>query len=71
MTEVCPAVSVSIGIASFPDDGLAARDLALAAERALLRATELGGNRTLLYSSREDVPASWKVTSGDEHADVA
>jgi diguanylate cyclase (GGDEF)-like protein len=59
-------ISVSIGISAFPDDGLAARDLAVAAEKALRRAIELGGSRTVMHSSRSAAPAGWSVVAGPD-----
>ena len=49
----------SIGIASFPHDGLSAAELVAAADRALARAIELGGNRTVLVSIPRDAPPGW------------
>ena len=51
--------SVSIGIACFPEDGVSARELAAAVQRALAHAVELGGNRTVLHSVRGDAPPGW------------
>jgi hypothetical protein len=55
--------TVSIGVASFPDDGLSAANLAGAASRALSRALELGGNRTVLQTAPDDGPPGWGVVS--------
>jgi hypothetical protein len=51
--------SFAIGIATFPHDGLSAAGLVSAAERALARAVELGGNRTVLCSVPRDAPPGW------------
>ena len=60
--ELTPAgatdpVTVSVGIASFPPDGDTARDLLLAAERALLGAKGSGGNCV----STSDPPGPWSL----------
>jgi diguanylate cyclase (GGDEF)-like protein len=60
-----PTVAMSVGISSFPEDGISASDLAAAAERALRGAIELGGNRTILHSVRGDTPSRWGLTSVD------
>jgi diguanylate cyclase (GGDEF)-like protein len=56
-------VSVSIGVASYPGDGVDDVELSAAAERALVRAAELGGNRTLLYSLPPGAPRGWAIVS--------
>jgi diguanylate cyclase (GGDEF)-like protein len=56
-------VSVSIGAASYPGDGTDDVELSAAAERALVRAAELGGNRTLLYSLPAGAPKGWAIVS--------
>jgi diguanylate cyclase (GGDEF)-like protein len=38
-------ITVSVGVATFPDDGATSRDLVQSADRALYRAKELGRNR--------------------------
>jgi len=52
-------LSFAIGIAAFPHDGLSAAELVQAAERALARALELGGNRTVLCSVPRNAPPGW------------
>jgi diguanylate cyclase (GGDEF)-like protein len=52
-------ISVSIGVSSYPADGSDDVELAAAAGRALERAAELGGNRTVLYSVPEGSPRGW------------
>ncbi len=42
-------LTVSIGVATFPDDGVTANELIHAADLALYRAKELGRNRLVLY----------------------
>ncbi len=51
--------SASIGIAVFPDDASSNEDLADSAIRALARAIELGGNRTVLARVPDEAPAGW------------
>jgi Diguanylate cyclase, GGDEF domain len=53
---------VSIGIASFPEDGDSGTELAAAARQALERAAELGGNRTLLRTAPEHAPRGWGLS---------
>ena len=56
-------VSVSIGISTYPADGTDVVGLEAAAERALARAQELGGNRTVLFSLPPGAPRGWGLTS--------
>ena len=49
-------VSVSIGVSTYPADGTDEVELEAAAERALARAQELGGNRTVLFSVPSGAP---------------
>lgn len=58
-------LSVSIGVAGFPEDASTDDALAGAARRALLRAVELGGNRTLLHSAPAGVPAGWAIEAAE------
>lgn len=55
-------ISVSIGIACYPTDGAGEIELEAAAERALARAQQLGGNRTLLYSLPPGAPPGWAMS---------
>jgi len=55
-------VSVSIGISTYPADGADEVELEAAAERALARAQELGGNRTVLFSLPQGAPKGWAIT---------
>ena len=56
-------VSVSIGISTYPADGTDTVELEAAAERALARAQELGGNRTVLFSVPAGAPRGWGLRS--------
>lgn len=66
--EVAPGrllgLAVSVGIAAYPADGADASALVDAAERALARALDLGGNRTLLFSVPPGAPQGWGLVSG-------
>ena len=53
-------LTVSIGIASFPEDATTNEELVRVAERALERAQERGGNRTVVASS-EAAPPGWTL----------
>ena len=55
--------SVSIGISTYPADGTDTVELEAAAERALARAQELGGNRTVLFSIPPGAPRGWGLRS--------
>ena len=55
-------LSVSIGIASFPDDGTTGDDIVHAARLALDRAVALGGNRSVLHSTAGPAPQGWALT---------
>ena len=52
-------LALAIGIASFPNDGLSAAELVSAADKALARSIELGGNRTVLFSVPRNAPPGW------------
>lgn len=54
-------LTVSIGIAAFPDDATTNEELVRVAERALERAQERGGNRTVCASA-EAVPPGWTLS---------
>jgi diguanylate cyclase (GGDEF)-like protein len=56
-------VSVSIGISTYPAEGTEVVELEAAAERALARAQELGGNRTVLFSVPAGAPPGWGLRS--------
>jgi len=52
-------LSVSIGIAAFPEDASTDEELKHGASLALSKAVELGGNRTVLHSVPPDSPPGW------------
>ncbi len=52
-------LSVSIGIAGFPEDASTDEELTRGASLALSKALELGGNRTVLHSAPPDSPPGW------------
>ncbi len=54
-------LSVSVGVATFPDDGTTNEELVGAARGALGRAVELGGNRSVMSSRSADVPPGWSA----------
>ena len=66
-TEIAPAelvgLSLSIGIAAFPDDALSGDAIVLAAQRALARAVQLGGNRTVMHSVPTGAPSGWGIAA--------
>jgi hypothetical protein len=53
---------VSIGAASFPEDGDSAERLGASARKALSRAVELGGNRTVLHTAPSGAPPGWGLS---------
>jgi diguanylate cyclase (GGDEF)-like protein len=54
-------ITVSIGIATFPEDATTNEELVHVAERALDRASERGGNRTVVASA-EAAPPGWTLS---------
>lgn len=54
-------ITLSLGVAEFPDDAASHDELVAAAERALARAVELGGNRTVCASAPATAPPGWTV----------
>jgi len=54
-------ITVSLGVASFPDDATTHDQLVQCAERALDRAIELGGNRTVCASAPGTAPPGWTM----------
>jgi diguanylate cyclase (GGDEF)-like protein len=66
-TEIAPgelvSLSLSIGIAAFPDDALSGDAIVLAAQRALARAVQLGGNRTVMHSVPAGAPSGWGIAA--------
>jgi hypothetical protein len=63
LTAAASDQPVSIGIATFPEDGRSGAELAAAARQALKRAAELGGNRTVLRTAPQHAPRGWGLTS--------
>lgn len=64
MGELSPGegmATVSAGVAAFPFDAATNQDLIRVAERALARARELGGNRTVCASIEGHVPPGWTL----------
>lgn len=51
-------LSVSIGVACYPQDGLTQVDLILAADRALYAAKRAGRNRVMLYGQEQSQPSA-------------
>lgn len=62
-TGAAIAATVSVGLASVPEDGRAPADVAGAAERALEAAVAASGNRTVLHSVPPGAPAGWGVAT--------
>lgn len=56
--------SLSLGVASFPEDGAFADDLVKAADAALYHCKQMGGNRTCLYSHLTASSPDDKVIEG-------
>lgn len=54
-------LTVSLGIAEFPHDASSHDELVAAAERALDRAAEFGGNRTVCASAPTTAPPGWTL----------
>ncbi len=65
------AVTMSFGIANYPDQGQTADELLHAADRALYAAKELGRDRAVIYSAEVDDiltgSASWRLSHGQGH----
>jgi GGDEF domain-containing protein len=57
------ARTISVGIACFPQDASNLDAFSAAAETALARAIERGGNRTVLAQRDSDMPAGWSAVS--------
>jgi len=45
--QAYPQITVSLGVSSYPDDGLLINDLIVASDKALLKAKQSGKNRTI------------------------
>lgn len=56
-------LTFSVGVAAYPEDGADESALEAAAERALARAGELGGNRTVLHSVPPGAPPGWGLSA--------
>ena len=56
-------LTFSVGVATYPEDGADEWALDAAAERALTRAAELGGNRTVLHSVPAGAPPGWGLSA--------
>jgi diguanylate cyclase (GGDEF)-like protein len=52
-------ITISLGVASFPEDGMTALELVQKADQALFRAKMSGRNRTCLYDPQQDKPDSF------------
>ena len=63
-------LSVTIGVATFPDDALTNEELVTAARRAFSAGLGLGGNRTVLASVPDGAPAGWGIPRDQPLADV-
>jgi diguanylate cyclase (GGDEF)-like protein len=50
MSRLHPPVTASVGLASWPNDGLTTDDIVTAADRALYHTKQTGGNRTVIVS---------------------
>jgi diguanylate cyclase (GGDEF)-like protein len=62
-------LSLSIGVAIFPRDAATNGELVEVARRALARAQELGGNRTICASTDGGLPPGWSLRDeGERHA---
>jgi len=61
-------LSVSAGVATFPQDASTNEELVHMADRALDRARELGGNRTVCVSLGRDAPPGWTLVGGSGSA---
>lgn len=55
-------ITVSLGVASFPDDATTHDELLHCGEQALARAAELGGNRTVCASAPATAPPGWTIS---------
>lgn len=60
-------ITLSIGVAAFPNDATMHDEFVVVAERALDRATELGGNRTVCASAPATAPPGWTLAGSRPH----
>lgn len=59
--------TLSLGVAAFPQDASTHDELINSAERALDRAIELGGNRTICVSAPPTAPPGWTLDGAQPH----
>ena len=59
-------VSVSIGVAAFPDDGETMKDVLAAADRAVYHSKRLGGGTVTVYGDFEGAENSTLTGNGEE-----
>lgn len=59
--------TLSLGVATFPQDASTHDELINCAERALDRAIELGGNRTICVSAPATAPPGWTLDGAQPH----
>ena len=55
-------ITISLGVATFPDDGRAALDIVQKSDQALFRAKLTGRNRTCVYNPEDDKPDAYHQT---------
>jgi predicted signal transduction protein with EAL and GGDEF domain len=53
-------ITISMGVASFPEDGVTALEVVQKADQALFRAKLSGRNRTCVYDPTIDKPDSFR-----------
>jgi diguanylate cyclase len=53
-----PSITVSLGVASYPDDGTNFSEVIVASDKALLTAKKSGKNRTCVYNDAQDTVCS-------------
>jgi len=64
LSDIKPAVSISIGVASYPDDGGTRQELIRKADDALYRAKSTGRNKVALAREEKKVPKTSHYTQG-------
>ena len=60
-------ITLSLGVAAFPADASTHDELVGAAQQALERASELGGNRTVCASAPATAPPGWTLAGARPH----